>query len=304
MTKRICAILLGAACVALVGVAWRAAHEKQHWALLLQEETQRQLTRSAELRRDQHLWDETKRQRELLTASVAPPESKPTAPKSTKAGPVLSLGALIAKYPALADLWIKSMQAGLNATYGPLFRRLKLTQEKSAALKQALADKLARDQDIYDAALAHDLTRADPAVAALFKQSEQQTRSTEESLLGSADFAIFEKYERSTNARGMVGGLATAVVSTAPITAQQADALTEALANGSSRFREGGYVNLTEINWEEIDQAAQNILSPEQFLAWKNDDVRDPRGGQGRSSIQLDALYEKALADDAQAKPP
>jgi hypothetical protein len=284
------------ALLALAALLWRSQLRRHHWESLIGEEQHRQAELRTNLDRLQDSLAEARRNQAKL-AAAATTEKKPI-PRRPASAPrtAVSMARVWAANPALANLWLKSRKSSLNASYGPLFRLLKLAPEQAEKLKQVMAEEINRRQDIGDTATTEGLTYTDPTVTALLKQSADQAQAEEQRLLGDAGLATLEDYNRSLGVRGMVSGLAAAVAASAPLTADQADALTQAAANESPSYRAGGNVDLVQLDWDAVDRAAEKILSPEQFDVWKNGNVQDPRAGQSRSYLQLEAIYDKAAA--------
>lgn len=237
--------------------------------------------------------------RPALTTSPAAGSSKPSVPASA-----LNLGAVFARSPELSSRFVRARQARLAITYGPFIRRQRLSPKMADAFLGALRANLARDQDIYDSSQSLGLDAQAPEITSLLAASSDQEKADERAALGDDDYAALLTYQHSLPIRGMIGGLAAAVAETSPLTADQAEQLTEAIAQTAAQSPTGSFADPATVDWQAADVAAQRILNPAQYVQWQSTDLRDPLSGWSRADYQLQALYNRAkAADRAQATP-
>ena len=237
-----------------------------------------------------------------VTAAVASPP-QPAKPASTppRIRPP-GLMDLSRNNPQLLNYFIAWKKGDAGKDYGPLFLRLGLSSEQVEKFKTIRAESLARSVDIAAAADAQELPRTDSAVEKLRAESEKRTQAELAALLGETGYAALKDYERTLGVRGWADGLAALVVSTEPLTAEQADQLTHALAKTSAAYRAGGAALPKEIDWDEVDRHAQAFLTPGQFAAWKHGNPHNISGGS-RTSVALDRAYERATKPNTEIAP-
>lgn len=158
--------------------------------------------------------------------------------------------------------------------YGELLRQLHLTPEQSDQFR-ALAQQLEAGVRWYTST---QVPYAEVNVGNLTRQQiEEQIRE----LSGPADFAQYVEYTR--NLRGGTRQLAEQIArsnyfSATPLTPEQADRLTEIVAQNSPEFAAGRRVNLVTLDWDKTLAAAGSVLPAPQLAA-------------------LSALRDKALFD-------
>jgi hypothetical protein len=213
--------------------------------------------------------------------------------------PMANLGDLMAKDPALAQLFIKSLAARFDRNYGPLCRDLNLAPDQVEKLKRIRTAWLAQRQDIYDAASLHGIPEKDPSVVALLNQAQDQEKADELSLLGAAGVQQLQNYERMLPVRSnFVQTLAGTVAFTDPLSADQADQMAQTIANASPSYQKGLEVadiwTGGNIDWATTDAKLQAILTPGQFSAWQQN--------PSRLRAQLENAYNKAMEADAGAE--
>jgi hypothetical protein len=238
----------------------------------------------------------TTRQAEL-NASLATLEKKPVPlPARIQPNPP-GLIEMSRDHPGLWNAFIASQVAAANKRYGPLFLSLRLTPAQIEKFRAIQAAYGARGADIAAAGDTQNLSFEDPALVALRKQSEDQLAADRLALLGDAGYRQFQEYERTMPARGLAHGLATALAFSDPLSAQQAEQLTLALAQASPAYATGGAAQLSDIDWTAVDRSARTFLSPMQYAVWIRGDAHDPVSGS-RSSIQLQTVYDRAVEQE------
>jgi hypothetical protein len=225
---------------------------------------------------------------------VKPPPPPATPPKPRPPG----LIDLSRKDPNLWNLFIASQNAGTAKRYGPLFQKLGLTADQIDRFKAISAASGARYADIAAAGDAQGLKYEDPAMVKLRKEAEQQGIAEQTALLGEAGYRELAEYNRTLGARGLAHGLAAAVAFTDPLSAIQAEQLTQAITQSSPAGKKGEFFsNLSDLDWTEADRRAQTILTPAQYAVWLRGDSHDVSIGS-RLSLQLQASYEQARKED------
>ena len=164
----------------------------------------------------------------------------------------------------------ETLRAWLELKYGPLYRKLGLSQEQIEALENIAAAHWMRWRDTLAVSRAEGITMSDPAIGALRKQEDAQYQAEETELIGQSGTEQVQEYERSAAVRSLANGLAGIVYSIgAPMNAEQGEQLTQILADGSASHQNGGPANVEDIDLDAINAKAQGVLSPAQFAALK-----------------------------------
>ena len=166
--------------------------------------------------------------------------------------------------PQLQNLKLLAQRASLAATYGPLFERLGLSSDQIEKFKDQL---LSRDEKKFDADAVREiqgLANTDPAIARFNEQNTTALQTAQQALLGDAGYRQLQDYERSIPARKIVDTFAgTAAVAGTALTPDQAEQLTQVLANTSAVFRSGGRAEA--VDWNAALPSATAILSEAQL---------------------------------------
>jgi hypothetical protein len=238
-------------------------------------------------------------------ASSSVPTSNKASPQR-RAQPV-TLGALTARDPKLAQLFLNSVGARFDRDYGPFCEKMHLTAEQVQRLRQIQSAFQAQRQDISDAAASSGISINDPSVAELIKQTWDQRTADEVSLLGDAGLQQLQDYERTLSVRReLVQSLAGYVAWTDPLTADQANQMTQIIANASPAYRAGyqagAYLGGNEtmenetMDWEDVEAKLRPVLTPTQFAAWQQ--------SPSRYELQMEVAYNQAVKADQSAAVP
>ena len=77
------------------------------------------------------------------------------------------------------------------------------------------------------------------------------------------------KHDRSEGARALANGLAGNLFSTEPLTAAQAEQLSDIITNSSAAYQKGGNVSLIggDIDFNTVETQASAVLTPGQLAA-------------------------------------
>lgn len=193
--------------------------------------------------------------------------------------------------PQLQALYLKSSHARLRNDYGPFFASLRLTPEQVANVTAAMVKQQEQFMDLSAVADSQGVD-ASAAVGALRRQAAAEYETTQRALLGDEGFRQLREYERAASPRMLVKQVAgMALEQGEPITPQQAEQLTLALANASERYPRGGSADVRTINWAAADMQARMILTPAQLNLFQ----RSPT----RAEIQLESAIKRALEREA-----
>jgi hypothetical protein len=197
--------------------------------------------------------------------------------------------ALVASDPKLFALGMKAYRATVNTNFGRLFRTLNLTPDQIDKFDSLATSHMEAIADILSSATTEGLPMSDPAVGALMRQENSQYQAAQQALLGDAGYQQMQQFNRQQPVTGVVQNVAAQVALTStPLSAAQADQLTQILANSSPQFMNGGVATPNTINWQTALGQAQAILNPVQFAAL-----------QGRyNSIQVNQLMTQFNAQE------
>ncbi len=189
--------------------------------------------------------------------------------------------------PGLQAEYLAAKRARIGRTYGPLLKELKLSFEQTSRFEAIVMQREEQALDIagtvpkamrtsytgglWDTGL-ESLTVGGPAsdpdtqaAAELQRQANQAFKAAATDLLGADGYAQLESYERAMPARNITDNLAGELATTDhPLSPDEADQLTQLLANASPSYARGGSANLGQVNWDKLLEKAPSVLSPPQ----------------------------------------
>jgi RNA polymerase sigma factor (sigma-70 family) len=182
---------------------------------------------------------------------------------ASKPDPIGTGRQFLAAHPETATMITGYAGTMVTVRYRELFKRLDLTpsqieQFRSLSLQmEAGVRGYTSSQEPAVEINIGDLTR---------KQIENQIRE----LLGPSGYAQYEDLDR--NLRGQTRQLAAQIVrgdyfSDAPLTTEQANRLTEIVAQNSPDFRQGRWVNVANLDWDKTLTEAASVLPARQLAA-------------------------------------
>lgn len=227
---------------------------------------------------------------EAVSRVTPPPAAAPLPPRTRPPG----LSDLAKDSPQLWNDYVQSKRAELGRFYLPVMQRLNLSVAQRERLKDILAEHLARSSDIAAAINAQGLAFEDPAAARLRAENDERRRRELAEFLGAAGWQAFDEAERATPMRGLVDGFGVQVARFAPLTSQQADQLERAFAAANAEFQRGRHATAEALDWDAADRAAREILTPQQFDAWKLGVAHNSFGGM-RIEREMEAAYRRAV---------
>ncbi len=226
---------------------------------------------------------------------------KPISPP--KKSPSGSLTQFIADDPKLQALYFASRHAALAKSYGPFFRALGLSPTQIDKFDAIIIDREEQSQDLIAAGLSQGLPVGDQAVAALRQKMENDSRTALTDLLGETGYQLLRQYEGTQPVRAVVQQLAGATaLEGMPLTPQQAEQLTQVLANASTGYQSSetaDFLATASVNWNAADEQAKGILSPAQLNFFKQ--FEPLGGGPSRFALQLVNLFDQAKKAGAAA---
>ena len=245
---------------------------------------------------------------ELQTAFEAAQKAKDAASAAAEAQKTVSVPKArnflerLLKEPEMQNLQLASSRMELANTYAPLFRRLNLTPEQITRFQDNALERMAHNTDSGTAMRAQGLSQDDPVLEKLREQAEAEYLQSQRTLLGETGYRQFQEYERTADARDVVRGLAgAAAVAGLPFGAQQAEQLTQVLANASSSYRSGQSAELDEIDWAIVDAQVQTILSESQLKLFQTTEPHGPYGMGSRFLLRMNRLIDEARKADMAA---
>jgi RNA polymerase sigma factor (sigma-70 family) len=227
---------------------------------------------------------------QLEAALRALPSSSRTMPvsagKPQPVRPVQGTGATGAKSQALADFLNReiaenpqlrralgrSFTAEFRLKYTPLAKTLGWSETQLSQL--AVADLKMRS-DLFDldqaARLSGDDLSADPSLDALKQRVVNAHADTVSTLIGADGWQRWQDYDRSYAAQDIANQVAGGTFyGAAPLTASQAAALTQVLANNSPAFQQGGAIDPTTLDWDRALAQATAVLPSAQVEALRS----------------------------------
>jgi hypothetical protein len=205
--------------------------------------------------------------------------------------------------PKVQAIRLASWRAQVVTSHGVFFRQRKLTPGQIGQFQDIIAR---RDEQNVDLNSIRDLEKekngsvsaeTEAAVAKLEDQAKVDAETAQKALLGEEGFHALREYNRTVRMRGCVSDLAgAAAVAGIPFSAEQAEQLTQVLANTSSAYRAGAAASAVDADWNRADEQARGILSAPQMEFFQT--VCPPFSFEGRFQRRYhDALAEAAKVD-------
>jgi len=194
-----------------------------------------------------------------------------------------------------------ALRSDVDTQYGAFYRLKHLTKEQT----DALADALFQRQLLYDQAKANKQMGGSDADAQAAKVSaDAELAAAAQEALGTDLYRQFQLYERQRpawNYVGNLGGMLSLV--DMPLSLEQSARLADAIANADTSFQNGAAVNMMDfstetdvsatIDWEAVDAAAADFLTPEQLDFFKNANVSGYGGIQTRQTMEMNSEFKK-----------
>ncbi|HKB58251.1 MAG TPA: hypothetical protein VKC51_11760 [Lacunisphaera sp.] len=319
-------ILIGAGvtCLAFAATAWNEARSAQAAeALLAKLASQRtDLTHQLALNSERIVAAEAEQGRlqKILDGKHATPKADPRGspkvviidPKTAAAAEVIARtpwrDVVLEKNPELQARYLASRRRDFGVTYGPFLMEAGLSQTQIERFKDILVTEAENAMDLKSTMRARGLAETDPAVQTLRNQSEEAMRAAKRELLGEAGYQQLVEFERTMPTREFVGGLAASLVfSGDPISATQANQLTQILADASEAYRNGAQATSPRpdlngpilarqparesVDSERLLAQARTALSPAQYATFEAEILRN------RTIIELFNVIRQAPGD-------
>lgn len=311
-TRRFIIFTACAVTVAAVLLAWRSARSAAQAEASLLALTPKRASATAEIRRWEERLATSETERTRLQARTNEAKKTPALPMAASSPkPVAAPSTLmetLMEDPRLQTMFLTSQRASLATRYGPLFRQLMLTPEQRTRFEEIMIRRTAHEMDLRAAAQAQGLAPNSPALAALRQEAQDEAVAAQLQLLGPAGLEQWRQYDRADGVRATVQSLAgAAVLEAMPLTAQQAEQLTQILANASGKYRAGEKADPSDIDWSVVDRKAAAVLSEGQLKLFQQ--VEPIGGGASRFGARLNDTFAKAVKADrandrAPASPP
>jgi hypothetical protein len=296
----------------MVAFAWRHSSCAQEAMQALAALSADNATAAAALSNAEARWVVAEKERANLLSTLdslsKTPTGKTTAP-GKKAGfdPAVALAERNRldgerqKDPRVQLRQLAAERAKLVTRYGALYWKLKLAPEQIGQFEAIVARRYEQVQDMMAAVLAQGVSVSSPDFSKLYSPLQQKIdetfRAAQKELLGEAGYQQFDEYERGLPARNVVRSMAgAAVLVGTPFSPQQAEQLVGIVADASNAYRQGRNVSPLEIDWEQADTRAREILSSEQMIAFQT--LAPWTGGTGRAWLQFNRVLNEAQIAD------
>jgi hypothetical protein len=201
--------------------------------------------------------------------------------------------------PKMQALDLAGDRAMLTAEYAAFYRAHHLSPDQVAKFEEVMARMQGRQMDIDAVVATEHLRPDDPAIGKLRSDATKEYAEAMRDLLGPDWASACEGYDRTLNVRGAVCGLqGVAINAGVPFTPDQAERLTQVLAEASPSYRTGHWARAGEVDWDKVAEAASEFLSADQIAVIK---TAEPVGigSGGRFVTKLNYLIEQARQADA-----
>jgi hypothetical protein len=162
------------------------------------------------------------------------------------------------------------LHAWMSLRFSRLYRTLGFSPDQVRQFEALLEDHYLRNLDLVETAQVQGLSFSDPAIAQLAKEENARYSAAQTAVLGSQLATAINEDQRTASVREMAEAVAGSTYFTQPLSAVQADQLTQILANNSTSYGNGGAAQVSDLNMTAALTEAQAVLSPEQLAALKN----------------------------------
>jgi len=181
-------------------------------------------------------------------------------------------------------------RANAEMINAPFVRVHNLSKEQSETLADAEFQKMLRRDDMETVQ-----GMSSYAIREAMEGVNDEFASNVKAALGDDLYEQFSVYERQRYVWNYVGNLGSVLsLVDMPLSVKQASQLADAIANASFAFQQGRVATLSgsdKVDWDAVDAAAVNFLTPEQMDVLKNADV----GMVTPSSLVTGSRHEQEL---------
>jgi hypothetical protein len=140
----------------------------------------------------------------------------------------------------------------------------------------------------------------------LLAKADAELKTAQSELLGETEFLRLIEYERTSELRELVNGVAggAVVVAREPLSAQQAERLLHVMANASTSYQRGGAAMRQDIDWTVVDAQARAFLSPGQYSLFVTMEPPLPLGARFQSQLsrEIDDAKKREAAETSKPK--
>lgn len=200
-------------------------------------------------------------------AAAAKHAAAVTAAKEARLAKRPDVGELVYSHPKLLALYVRGLKLYLNQMYGSVFAQLRLSKDQIDRIEGLIIQNMEDHLDLNSTAQKLGLANDDPALADQRRQIDDQLKTGEQGVLGSA-YPAFSAASRMQAVRGSVNQLEyMTLYSGAPLTSDESTRLVQVLANSSGAYVAGKDASVGTVNWDTAVSQASSFLAPSQMTA-------------------------------------
>lgn len=166
----------------------------------------------------------------------------------------------------------REFRRGIVGRYAPFCYRAGLNTAQIDQLEIMMTEHWQDTADLKAIAELKKLKDDDAEVAQLRTKADDTLQKNEKTLLGDDGFRQLQEFERTLPARDFVTSMATQLYHTnAPLTGDQAEKLTNLLAENNQSYVKGGKIDLAETDWQAVHDKLVTVIAPgKQSAAFEN----------------------------------
>jgi hypothetical protein len=196
---------------------------------------------------------------------------------------------------------VRILSAWLTLKNATLYRKFGFSPDQITKFESLAVTHFLRMQDIRAAAQAENIPYKDPAIVEMVKDENQQYQQYETVALGTSLSQAVQQFQRMAAIRAMTSSLAgDTYYSNTPLNADQADQITQILANNSAAYQKGNNASVSDIDMPTALTQAQGVLSDTQLAALKNL-YEGEKAGDKVSSLITALMQGSSSAPQAQS---
>jgi len=166
----------------------------------------------------------------------------------------------------------REFRSAVVGHYAPFYYQAGLNAAQIDQFETMMTEHWQDTADVKAVAELEKLKDDDAEVAQLRTKANDTLEKNEKALLGNDGFQQLQEFERTLPARDFVASVATQLYHTnTPLTGDQAQKLTNLLAENNQAYKKGGKIDLAETDWQTVRDKLVTVIGPgKQSTAFEN----------------------------------
>lgn len=208
---------------------------------------------------------------------------------------IIHVSQLVEFDPAFRGAVEKGMKARYMSACEPLYRSLQFSEKERDDFWAIYKNFAERRDDVMQATAKYRMDTTNPGIEALLGQEIADLRKAMTERFGEAREKTFFEFLRKMDSREFADGLAMRVAFTDPLTPEQAERVTQIVAEATPGYVAGKFADNKNVDWTAVDRQLPGVLSAQQFAAWKREGLSGPGSNLSREYMQMLETYAHAV---------